>query len=86
LTATASTSTSRPSTDGGQLGDVHEVEVELDHLVEARPDRLERGLEVLEHLPRLGADVTGADQLAGTVKGDLPGQVDRPAVTSTTPV
>src|SRR6266540_1885850 len=34
--------------------------------------------EVLEHLPRLGADVARPNQRARRVEGDLPGDVDGP--------
>jgi hypothetical protein len=60
------------------VGGVHQVVVELDHLLETGPDGLEGRLEVVEHLPRLGADVVWPDDRTRTVQGDLPGDVDRP--------
>jgi hypothetical protein len=44
--------------DHGELGGVDQVVGELDDLLEAGPDGLEGGLEVVEHLPRLGTNVT----------------------------
>jgi hypothetical protein len=55
-----------------ELGGVDQVVDELDDLLEAGSDRLEGGLEVVEHLPRLGADVARPDQRRGGVEGDLP--------------
>ena len=40
-----------------QVVDVDEIVVELHHVLEAAADRGERGLQVLEHLHRLGAEV-----------------------------
>ena len=36
-----------------ELGEVHQVQGELDQLVEAGPDGLKGGAEVVEHLPGL---------------------------------
>ena len=46
-----------------QMRDVGEVAVDLDHVLEARADRGQRRLQILEHLHRLRAEVA-ADQLA----------------------
>jgi hypothetical protein len=54
-TATASTSMSRSSRTQPVVG-------ELDHLREAGPDGPKRGLEIVEHLSRLGTDVAWPDQ------------------------
>ena len=61
----------------GELGGVDQVVGELDDLLEAGPDGLQRRPEVVEHLPRLGTDVARPDQRPGAVEGHLPGDVDR---------
>jgi hypothetical protein len=48
--------------------------------LEADADRLEGGLEVLEHLARLGTDIARPNQRARRVEGDLPGDVDGPTL------
>jgi hypothetical protein len=42
------------------------------------PTACRGGLEVVEHLPGLGANVPRPDQRPRGVEGDLPGDVDRP--------
>ena len=61
------------------MGDVGEVIVELDDMLEAGADRGERVLEVDEGLLRLGAKITGrADDLAVEVEAELAGNEDDP--------
>ena len=69
---------SRTSRTTGELGGVDQVVGELDHLLEAGPNGLQRGLEVVEHLPRLDANVARPNQRPRAIEGDLSSDVDRP--------
>ncbi len=62
-----------------EMGDVGEVVVELDDVLEAGADRCERVLEVDEGLLRLGAEIAGrADDLVVEVEAELAGNVNDP--------
>src|SRR5260221_159136 len=62
------------------MGHVHEIDVQLDDIVEAGPGRFERRLDILEDLPGLGAEITRPDEIAHGVEGDLSGNVNHPRV------
>src|SRR5262244_1784869 len=57
----------------GQVGEVKEVTVQLDDIVERSAHSFKRGLEVFKHLLNLGAEVFFTDDIAGTIEGDLTG-------------
>ena len=60
--------------DGGEVAEVFHEDAALHHVGQREAGGGENGGQVLQHLVGLGRDVAG-HELAGSIKGNLPGHV-----------
>src|SRR5262249_14437483 len=55
---------------------LHEIDIPLDHMLETRPTRCQRSLEVLHHLFGLCSNVALPNDRPGCVDGVLPADIN----------